>query len=114
MIPTGVSLYHGTHLDTIPIESDCQWTAMDPENSIIFCRGVDGNSWHLMLVAMRPLKVSYYISTETVLSEGTLDIEGVIIWGRTTTRSAFQRKTPSHRSMWVGSMGGSSSSESTI
>jgi hypothetical protein len=75
---TGVSLYHGTHLDTIPTESD--WIATSPENSIIFCCGVDGNFWHLTLVAMRPLKVLYYTSVETV-SEGTLDIQDVIVWG---------------------------------
>jgi len=55
---TGVSLYHGTHLDTIPTESD--WIVTNPENSIIFCCGVDGIFWHLTLVAMRPLKVLYY------------------------------------------------------
>ena len=72
---TGVSLYHGTYLDTIPTESD--WIATNPENSIIFCRGVDGNFWHLTLVAMRPLKVSYYTSAVETVSEGTLDIQRV-------------------------------------
>jgi len=54
VLGAGVSLYHGTHLDTIPTESD--WIA-GPREFVIFCRGVDGNVWHLTLVAMRPLKV---------------------------------------------------------
>ena len=79
VIPTGTLLYHGTNTDKIPTGPD--WTATDPEHSIIFCRGMDGG-WHLTLATTRPLKVLYFDgSSAAKVPEGTMDIQDIIAWG---------------------------------
>jgi hypothetical protein len=79
VIPTGTLLYHGTGTDRIPTEPD--WTATDPEHSIIFSRGMDGG-WHLTLATTRPLKVLYFDgSSAAKVPEGTMDTQDIIAWG---------------------------------
>ncbi|OJA20115.1 hypothetical protein AZE42_04105 [Rhizopogon vesiculosus] len=80
MIPIGTLLYHGTRLDKIPTEPE--WVATDPEHSIWFCRGVDGDNWHLTLAATRPLKVLYFDGNSAAkVPEGTMDVQDIIAWG---------------------------------
>ncbi|KAG1750191.1 hypothetical protein EDB19DRAFT_1629309 [Suillus lakei] len=79
VIPTGTLLYHGTSRNKIPSEPD--WTATDPEHSILFARG-NGDGWHLTLAATRPLKVLYFDgSSAAKVSEGTMDTQDIIAWG---------------------------------
>ncbi|KAG2145278.1 uncharacterized protein EDB93DRAFT_1087255 [Suillus bovinus] len=78
VIPTGTLLYHGTSRNAIP--SEPEWTAVDPEHSIVFARGKDG--WHLTLAATRPLKVLYFDGNSAAkLSEGTMDTQDILAWG---------------------------------
>ncbi|KAG2153939.1 hypothetical protein DEU56DRAFT_429701 [Suillus clintonianus] len=80
VIPIGTLLYHGTNgSQTIP--SEPEWAALDPEHSIFFARG-NGSGWHLTLAATRPLKVLYFDgSSAAKLSEGTMDMQDIIVWG---------------------------------
>ncbi|KAG2060807.1 hypothetical protein BDR06DRAFT_385928 [Suillus hirtellus] len=78
-IPIGTLLYHGTTRNAIP--SGPEWTATDPEHSLVFARG-DKTGWHLTLAATRPLKVLYFDgSSAAKVPEGTLDIQDIIAWG---------------------------------
>ncbi|KAG2145277.1 uncharacterized protein EDB93DRAFT_1151378, partial [Suillus bovinus] len=81
VIPTGTLLYHGTTSNTIPNEPE--WIAMDPEHSLAFTRGMDGNGWHLTLEATRPLRVLYFDGNGAAkVSEGTLDTQDIVAWGK--------------------------------
>ncbi|KAI6144187.1 hypothetical protein BKA82DRAFT_4175242 [Pisolithus tinctorius] len=55
-VPPGTLLYHGTWHSGLP--PGPEWTATDPEHSILFCRNTNGEDgcWHLTLVTTRPLK----------------------------------------------------------
>ncbi|KAG2367003.1 hypothetical protein BDR07DRAFT_1273104 [Suillus spraguei] len=87
VIPTGTLLYHGTSRDTIPSGPD--WTATDPEHSIVFVRGY-GSGWLLTLAATRPLKVLYFDgSSAAKVSEGTMDTQDTIAWGEVQPERAF-------------------------
>ncbi|KAG2356994.1 hypothetical protein BDR07DRAFT_1421499 [Suillus spraguei] len=81
VIPKGTLLYHGAVNDTIPTVPE--WTATDPEHSILFCRGSpDTGCWHLTLAATRPLKVLYFDGTSAAHTiNGTLDTQDIIAWG---------------------------------
>ncbi|KAG2145287.1 uncharacterized protein EDB93DRAFT_512040 [Suillus bovinus] len=79
VIPTGTLLYHGTDSHTIPSGPD--WTAIDPEHSIVFAFGY-GTGWQLTMAVTRPLKVLYFDgSSSAKLSEGTIDTQDIITWG---------------------------------
>src|SRR6267154_1057435 len=91
VIPTGTLLYHGTNCDTIP--SGPEWTATDPEHSIIFARGEDGISCHLTLATTRPLKVLYFDgSSAAKVPEGTMDIQDIIAWGKPLPARHFDER----------------------
>ncbi|KAG1870644.1 hypothetical protein DFJ58DRAFT_652847 [Suillus subalutaceus] len=91
VIPTGTLLYHGTGRNTIPSEPD--WTATDPEHSIHFARGSDGNGWHLTLAATRPLKVLYFDgSSAAKISEGTMDTQDIIAWEEVQPERHFDER----------------------
>ncbi|KAG2106797.1 uncharacterized protein F5147DRAFT_578618 [Suillus discolor] len=81
VIPKGTLLYHGAVNNTIPTVPE--WTATDPEHSILFCRGSpDAGCWHLTLAATRPLKILYFDGTSaanTII--GPLDTQDIIAWG---------------------------------
>lgn len=81
VIPKGTLLYHGAANDTIPTVPE--WTATDPEHSILFCRGSpDTGCWHLTLAATRPLKVLYFDGTSAANTlNGTLDTQDIVAWG---------------------------------
>ncbi|KAG2140055.1 hypothetical protein DEU56DRAFT_735341 [Suillus clintonianus] len=90
MMPTGTLLYHGTYYDTIP--SGPEWTATDPEHSIIFAGG-NGSGWHLTLAATRPLKVLYFDgSSAAKVPEGTMDMQDIIAWGKVQPERFFDEK----------------------
>ncbi|KAI6018009.1 hypothetical protein BKA83DRAFT_4316986, partial [Pisolithus microcarpus] len=81
-IPTGTPLYHGTWHSELPPGPD--WTAFDPEHSVVFCGSSieDGRCWHLTLMTTRPLNVSYVDGTSSAkLSTGTLDSHDIVAWG---------------------------------
>ncbi|KAG1723566.1 hypothetical protein EDB19DRAFT_1952044 [Suillus lakei] len=74
VIPKGTLLYHGAVSDKIPTVPE--WTATDPEHSILFCEGPpETGCWHLTLAATRPLKVLYFDGTSAA---NTIN---VIAWG---------------------------------
>ncbi|KAG2150650.1 uncharacterized protein EDB93DRAFT_1084026 [Suillus bovinus] len=81
VIPKGTLLYHGAVNNTIPTVPE--WTATDPEHSILFCKGSpDTGCWHLTLAATRPLKVLYFDGTSAANTlNGTLDTQDIIAWG---------------------------------
>ncbi|KAG1756855.1 uncharacterized protein EDB91DRAFT_39439 [Suillus paluster] len=81
VIPKGTLLYHGAFSDKIPTVPE--WTATDPEHSVLFCRGLsDTGCWHLTLAATRPLKVLYFDGTSAAnTKDGTLDTQDIIAWG---------------------------------
>ena len=81
VIPKGTLLYHGAFSDKIPTVPE--WTATDPEHSILFCRGQrDTGCWHLTLATTRPLKILYFDGTSAANTmDGTLDSQDVIAWG---------------------------------
>ncbi|KAG1720313.1 uncharacterized protein EDB91DRAFT_1331506 [Suillus paluster] len=81
VIPKGTLLYHGAFSDKIPTVPE--WTATDPEHSVLFCRGLsDTGCWHLTLAATRPLKVLYFDGTSAANTrDGTLDTQDIIAWG---------------------------------
>jgi len=81
VVPTGTLLYHGTDSHTIP--SGPQWTATDPEHSIFYASGRNGNGWHLTLAATRPLKVLYFDGSSAFkIPEGSMDVQDIVAWGR--------------------------------
>ncbi|KAG2037651.1 hypothetical protein BDR03DRAFT_919576 [Suillus americanus] len=91
LIPTGTLLYHGTSRNTIPSEPD--WTATDPEHSLVFARGY-GSGWHLTLAATRPLKVLYFDgSSAAKISEGTMDTQDIIAWEGVQPERVFDEKS---------------------
>ncbi|KAG1787932.1 uncharacterized protein HD556DRAFT_1406403 [Suillus plorans] len=81
VIPKGTLLYHGAVNNTIPTVPD--WTATDPEHSVLFCNGSpDTGCWHLTLATTRPLKILYFDGTSaanTII--GPLDTQDIIAWG---------------------------------
>lgn len=81
VIPKGTLLYHGAVNNTIPTVPE--WTATDPEHSILFCNGSpDTGCWHLTLAATRPLKILYFDGTSAANTLiGTLDTQDIIAWG---------------------------------
>ncbi|KAG1723568.1 hypothetical protein EDB19DRAFT_1898068 [Suillus lakei] len=81
VIPKGTLLYHGAVSDKIPTVPE--WTATDPEHSILFCEGSsETGCWHLTLAATRPLKVLYFDGTSAANTiTGTLDTQDIIAWG---------------------------------
>lgn len=80
-VPVGTLLYHGAitgpHLPTT-----LDWVAVEPDHSIIFCRGsVETGCWHLTLAVTRPMKVLYFDgSSATKLLEGTMDTQDLVAW----------------------------------
>ncbi|KAG1779206.1 hypothetical protein EV702DRAFT_1091068 [Suillus placidus] len=92
VIPIGTLLYHGTSSNTIPSGPD--WTATDPEHSLIFARGY-GSAWHLTLAATRPLKVLYFdgSSAAKISGEGMMDTQDIIVWGAVQPERVFDEKS---------------------
>ncbi|KAF8838437.1 hypothetical protein BDN67DRAFT_907364 [Paxillus ammoniavirescens] len=80
-IPKGTLLYHGTYQNELPSGPD--WTATDPEHSIVFCKGEpEDGCWHLTLATTRPLKVVYFDgSSAAKLEYGSMDAQDLIAWG---------------------------------
>ncbi|KAG2361470.1 hypothetical protein BDR07DRAFT_1358925 [Suillus spraguei] len=93
VIPIGTLLYHGTSNGSHTIPSGPEWTAMNPEHSIFFCRGNGSGCWHLTLVTSRPLKVLYFDgSSAAKLSEGTMDTQDLITWGEPQPKRFFDER----------------------
>ncbi|KAI6033297.1 hypothetical protein EDC04DRAFT_2571742 [Pisolithus marmoratus] len=81
-VPTGTLLYHGTWHSELPAGPD--WTALDPEHSVLFCESItdDGGCWHLTLMTTRPLNVVYFDGTSSAkLLSGTLDSQDIVALG---------------------------------
>ncbi|KIK89942.1 hypothetical protein PAXRUDRAFT_152067 [Paxillus rubicundulus Ve08.2h10] len=80
-IPKGTLLYHGTYQNELP--PGPEWTATDPEHSIVFCKGEpEEGCWHLTLATTRPLKVVYFDgSSAAKVHYGSMDAQDLIIWG---------------------------------
>ena len=82
-ISPGTLLYHGTGRKEIP--AGLEWTALDPQHAIPFCRlgfGVEGGCWLLTLITTRPLKVLYLDGNSAAkTSFGTLDAQDLLAWG---------------------------------
>ncbi|KAI6033291.1 hypothetical protein EDC04DRAFT_2212710 [Pisolithus marmoratus] len=90
-VPPGTLLYHGTWHPGLPPGPD--WTATDPEHSILFCRNTDGEDgcWHLTLMTTRPLKVVYFDgSSAAKVSLGTMDTQDILAWGDVKPDLAFE------------------------
>ncbi|KAG1733926.1 uncharacterized protein EDB91DRAFT_1299648, partial [Suillus paluster] len=81
VIPKGTLLYHAAYSNNIPMVPE--WTAMDPEHSMYFCRGsLDTGCRHLTLAATRPLKVLYFDGNSAGnTNNGTVDTQDIIAWG---------------------------------
>ncbi|KAG2145288.1 uncharacterized protein EDB93DRAFT_512028 [Suillus bovinus] len=91
VVPTGTLLYHGTSRNAIP--SEPEWTATDPEHSMNFAPGLDGNGWHLTLAATRSLKVLYFDgSSAAKVTEGTMDTQDILAWGEVLPERYFDEK----------------------
>ncbi|KAG2064919.1 hypothetical protein BDR04DRAFT_1177184 [Suillus decipiens] len=91
VIPTGTLIYHGTARNTTP--SGPEWTATDPEHSLIFVRGHEGG-WLLTLAATRPLKVLYFDgSSAAKVPEGTMDTQDIVAWGEVQPERHFDEKS---------------------
>ncbi|KIJ12849.1 hypothetical protein PAXINDRAFT_101059 [Paxillus involutus ATCC 200175] len=89
-IPKGTLLYHGTSRNELPPGPD--WTATDPEHSLIFCRGeAEEGCWHLTLATTRPLKVVYFDgSSAAKFQYGSMDTQDLIAWGTSRPRWIFE------------------------
>ncbi|KAG2087329.1 hypothetical protein BD769DRAFT_1645598 [Suillus cothurnatus] len=80
-IPVGTLLYHGAitgpHLPT-----SLDWVAVEPEHSLIFCRGpIETGCWHLTLAVTQPMKVLYFDGNSAAkLPEGTMDTQDLVAW----------------------------------
>ncbi|KAH7928226.1 hypothetical protein BV22DRAFT_1083295 [Leucogyrophana mollusca] len=88
-LPVGTLLYHGTKEAKIPDVPE--WTATDPEYSLIFCQGSTKNGcWHLTLAATRPLKVLYFDgSSSAKMKDGPLDSQDIVAWGELRPDRAY-------------------------
>ncbi|KIJ67092.1 hypothetical protein HYDPIDRAFT_166464 [Hydnomerulius pinastri MD-312] len=80
-IPTGTLLYHGTNRSELP--ANPEWTATDPEHSMIFCTDASGDGcWQTTLSTTRQLKVVYFDGSSAIkLEYGTVDTQDVLAWG---------------------------------
>ncbi|KAF8834309.1 hypothetical protein BDN67DRAFT_976107 [Paxillus ammoniavirescens] len=80
-IPKGTLLYHGTSQNELP--PGPEWTATDPEHSVLFCGGDSGEGcWHITLATTRPLKVVYFDgSSAAKVEHGSMDAQDLIAWG---------------------------------
>ncbi|KAI6098036.1 hypothetical protein EDD16DRAFT_1491623 [Pisolithus croceorrhizus] len=90
-IPPGTLLYHGTWHSDLP--SGPEWTATDPEHSILFCRNTVGEDgcWHLTLMTTRPLKVVYFDGSSAAKAPfGSMDAQDIISWGAVRPDRAFE------------------------
>ncbi|KAF8833174.1 hypothetical protein BDN67DRAFT_986195 [Paxillus ammoniavirescens] len=89
-IPKGTLLYHGTSQNKLP--PGPEWTATDPEHSLIFCRGeAEEGCWHLTLATTRPLKVVYFDgSSAAKFQYGSMDTQDLIAWGTSRPRWIFE------------------------
>ncbi|KAH7916573.1 hypothetical protein BJ138DRAFT_1139364 [Hygrophoropsis aurantiaca] len=95
IIRPGTLLYHGTFNSEIPDTPD--WTATDPEHSLVFCRGsIEAGCWHLTLAATRPLRVLYFDGNSGAKIEGeaggTMDSQDIIIWGEPRPDKAWNER----------------------
>ncbi|KAG1905314.1 uncharacterized protein F5891DRAFT_1008756 [Suillus fuscotomentosus] len=92
VVPTGTLLYHGTSRKTIP--SGPEWTATDPEHSLLFAaRGTD-SGWHLTLATTRPLKILYFDgSSAAKVAEGTMDTQDIIAWEEVQPERFFDERS---------------------
>ncbi|KIK19142.1 hypothetical protein PISMIDRAFT_13898 [Pisolithus microcarpus 441] len=82
----GTPLYHGTWHSELPPGPD--WTAFDPEHSVVFCGSSieDGRCLHLTLMTTRPLNIVYFDGTSAAkLSSGTLYSQDIVAWGDART-----------------------------
>ncbi|KAI5988720.1 hypothetical protein EDD15DRAFT_2172097 [Pisolithus albus] len=90
-IPPGTLLYHGTwHSDLPP---GPEWTATDPEHSMLFCRNTVGENgcWHLTLMTTRTLKVVYFDgSSAAKIPFGSMDTQDIIAWGAVRPDWAYE------------------------
>ncbi|KAG1754551.1 hypothetical protein EDB19DRAFT_1626144 [Suillus lakei] len=79
-IPVGTLLYHGSSTGHIPTALD--WVAIEPDHSMIFCRGaVKTGCWHLALTVTQPMKVLYFDGNSAAkLHEGTMDTQDLVAW----------------------------------
>ncbi|KAG2093517.1 uncharacterized protein F5147DRAFT_421444 [Suillus discolor] len=93
VVPTGTLLYHGTNRNTMP--SGPEWTATDPEHSLLFAaRGKDGSGWQLTLATTRPLKILYFDgSSAAKVAEGTMDTQDIIAWGEVQPERFFDERS---------------------
>ncbi|KAK1235334.1 hypothetical protein PQX77_001444 [Marasmius sp. AFHP31] len=88
-IPAGTLLYHGRRDPILPTTPE--WTATDPEHSLLFCRSIEGTGcWHLTLVTTRPLKVLYFDgSSAAKMASGSMDSQDIVAWGKVSPERFF-------------------------
>ncbi|KAF8218276.1 hypothetical protein K438DRAFT_22782 [Mycena galopus ATCC 62051] len=91
-VPTGTLLYHGRGDSNLPLSPD--WTATDPEHSILFCRGSSAKGcWHLTLITSRPLQVLYFDgSSAAKMKDGPMDSQDVVGWGQVSPDRYFDER----------------------
>ncbi|KAL0578985.1 hypothetical protein V5O48_003025 [Marasmius crinis-equi] len=92
-VPTGTLLYHGRGDPLIPTAPD--WTATDPEHSLMFCRPFGGHGcWHLTLITARPLKVLYFDgSSAAKMASGSMDTQDIVAWGEVSPDRFFDERS---------------------
>lgn len=92
-VPPGTLLYHGTWHSGLP--PGPEWTATDPEHSILFCRNTNGEDgcWHLTLITTRPLKVVYFDGSSAAKGpSGMMDTQDIIAWGKVQPDWAYDER----------------------
>ncbi|KAI6015347.1 hypothetical protein F5J12DRAFT_904580 [Pisolithus orientalis] len=92
-VPPGTLLYHGTWHSGLP--PGPEWTATDPEHSILFCRNTNGEDgcWHLTLITTRPLKVVYFDGSSAAKGpSGMMDTQDIIAWGKVQPDWAYEER----------------------
>ncbi|OJA13587.1 hypothetical protein AZE42_02742 [Rhizopogon vesiculosus] len=87
IVPVGTILYHGA-ITGPHIPTALDWVAMEPEHSMVFCRGsVETGCWHATFAVTRPMKVLYFDGNSAAkIPEGTMDTQDLRIqdlckWG---------------------------------
>ncbi|KIY42930.1 hypothetical protein FISHEDRAFT_22909, partial [Fistulina hepatica ATCC 64428] len=82
-VKPGTTLYHAGSTKHGEMPTVPEWTATDPEHSLLFCREREGaGCWLLNLVTVRPLKVLYFDgSSAAKMDLGSMDSQDIVAWG---------------------------------
>lgn len=104
-VPAGTLLYHGTGAHALPTVPE--WTATDPEHSLLFCRTMrrplaanasvadveEDGCYHLTLAATRALKVLYFDgSSAAKMRGGPMDSQDLVAWGAVREEKVFAER----------------------